>query len=85
MGSSGLYYYYHTAAKALDAAGMKELTDADGKKHDWRRELVAELVKRQRPDGSWVNSDPAGWKASPSLVTGYALLALSYCKPVRTE
>ena len=25
MGPSGLYYYYHTAAKALDAAGMKEV------------------------------------------------------------
>ena len=67
MGSSGLYYYYHTAAKALDAAGVKELTDADGKKHDWRRDLVAELVKRQRPDGSWVNSDDAldGRRAQP--------------------
>ena len=81
MGSSGLYYYYHTAAKALDAAGVKELTDADGNKHDWRRELVAELAKRQRRDGSWVNSDPHWMEGEPELVTGYALLTLSYCKP----
>ena len=81
MGNSGLYYYYQTAAKSLDAAGIKELTDADGKKHDWRRELAAELVKRQRPDGSWINSDKRWMEREPALVTGYALLALSYCKP----
>jgi squalene-hopene/tetraprenyl-beta-curcumene cyclase len=81
MGASGLYYYYHTAAKALDAAGVKELTDADGKKHDWRRELVTELAKRQRPDGSWVNNDSRWMEGEPQLVTGYALLTLSYCKP----
>jgi squalene-hopene/tetraprenyl-beta-curcumene cyclase len=81
MGGSGLYYYYHTAAKALDATGVKDLTDADGKKHDWRREIVAELVKRQRPDGSWVNGDERWMEGDPNLVTGYALLTLSYCKP----
>ncbi len=85
MGSAGLYYYYQTAAKALDAAGIKELTDAAGKKHDWRRELVAELVERQRPDGSWVNRDPRWMEGDPELVTGYALLTLSYCKPAEKK
>jgi squalene-hopene/tetraprenyl-beta-curcumene cyclase len=82
MGGSGLYYYYHLFAKALDATGMKDLTDVDGAKHDWRSELTAELLKRQRPDGSWVNSDSRWLEGEPSLVTAYALLALSYCKPV---
>lgn len=81
MGTSGLYYYYHLFAKALDAAGMKEVDGADGKKHDWRRDLVDELLKRQRPDGSWLNSDSRWLEGEPSLVTGYVLLALSYCKP----
>jgi squalene-hopene/tetraprenyl-beta-curcumene cyclase len=81
MGSSGLYYYYQTAAKSLDAAGVKELTDAAGKKHDCRREIIAELVKRQRPDGSWINGDSRWMEGEPTLVTGYALLTLSYCKP----
>lgn len=85
MGNSGLYYYYHTAAKALDIAGVKELTDADGHKHDWRHDLVTELVKRQRPDGSWVNSDNRWMEGEPSLVTGYALLTLSYCKPANEK
>lgn len=81
MGDSGLYYYYHTFAKSLDAAGVQELVDADGNKHDWRADLVAELIKRQQPDGSWVNEDSRWLEGEPSLVTGYVLLALSYCKP----
>jgi squalene-hopene/tetraprenyl-beta-curcumene cyclase len=85
MGTSGLYYYYHTATKALDAAGIQQLTDADGKKHDWRRDIVAELVKRQRPDGSWVNVDSRWLEGEPALVTGYALLTLSYCKPAEAK
>ncbi|MBU4399395.1 MAG: hypothetical protein KKE86_08680, partial [Planctomycetes bacterium] len=81
MGQAGLYYYYHTLAKALDAAGMEQLVDAEGNRHDWRRELLAELLKRQRPDGSWVNENARWLEGEPSLVTGYVLLTLSYCKP----
>ena len=81
MGDAGLYYYYHTAAKALDAAGLKEIVDAEGRRHDWRRDLLAELLKRQQPDGSWVNKNPRWMEGDPNLVTGYVLLALSSCKP----
>jgi len=80
MGDAGLYYYYHTFAKALDAMGIDEVEDADGVKHDWRRELLYELVGRQLPDGSWVNDNPRWLEGEPSLVTGYALLTLSYCR-----
>ena len=78
--SSGLYYYYHTAAKALDATGMKKL-DVEGRPHDWRHDLLAEVLKRQKSDGSWVNSDSRWMEGDPNLVTGYVLLTLSYCKP----
>ncbi len=37
MGDAGLYYYYHTFAKALDAMKLTVLEDAQGQKHDWRR------------------------------------------------
>ena len=77
----GLYYYYHTMAKTLDVLGIDEIEDASGKKHDWRAELTAELAKRQRPDGSWVNETDRWMEGDPNLVTGYALMALSYCKP----
>jgi squalene-hopene/tetraprenyl-beta-curcumene cyclase len=80
LGQSGLYYYYHTFAKAMAAMGQKTVEDAKGVKHDWRAELLAELVRRQQPNGSWVNTDVKWLESDPNLVTGYALLALSYCK-----
>lgn len=80
MGDAGLYYYYHTFAKALDALGQEEFVEADGTKHKWREELAAELAKRQNDDGSWTNSNARWMEGDANLVTGYALLALSYCR-----
>jgi squalene-hopene/tetraprenyl-beta-curcumene cyclase len=37
MGQAGLYYYYHTFAKAMDALGMDTFEDARKVKHDWRK------------------------------------------------
>ncbi|MBI2824440.1 MAG: terpene cyclase/mutase family protein [Planctomycetia bacterium] len=81
LGDGGLYYYYHLFAKALDALGQPTLTDDKGQSHDWRAELAAELARRQRPDGSWINTNSRWLEGDPSLVTGYALLTLSYCRP----
>jgi squalene-hopene/tetraprenyl-beta-curcumene cyclase len=77
----GLYYYYHTFAKALDAVGNPEFVDDKGVKHDWRGELAAELISRQKADGSWLNGADRWMEGDPNLVTAYSLLALSYCKP----
>jgi squalene-hopene/tetraprenyl-beta-curcumene cyclase len=79
-GQAGLFYYYHTFAKAMDALGEDPFTDAKGVKHDWRQELFDELKKRQQPDGSWVNKNGAFLENMPELATAFALLALSYCK-----
>jgi len=85
LGDAGLYYYYHVFAKALDAAGIDILVDAQGRRHDWRGELRRELLRRQRPDGSWVNNNDRWLEGEPSLVTGYVLLALSYCRPEKEK
>ncbi len=81
MGTSGLFYYYHTFAKALDTYGEEVIEDAQGKKHHWRQELVTELAQLQKPDGSWINGAERWLEGDPNLVTGYALLTLSYCRP----
>lgn len=81
MGTSGLFYYLHTFAKALDAVGQESFVDGKGVKHHWRAELVAELARRQRSDGSWINENERWYEGDANLVTGYALLALSYCRP----
>lgn len=80
MGQAGLYYYYHTFAKALNALGQDKFVDEDGVAHDWRSELIAELAKRQRADGSWVNENPRWLEGDANIVTGYALLALAQAK-----
>ena len=79
MGDAGLFYYYHTFAKALAAMEVEELESADGKKHDWRKELVSELARRQRADGSFTNSNERWLESDPNLVTAYSLLSLAYC------
>jgi squalene-hopene/tetraprenyl-beta-curcumene cyclase len=61
---AGLFYYYHTLAKALGAYGEANVTDSKGVKHDWRSELIGKLAAIQQPDGSfigtrqWMESDP---------------------------
>ena len=81
MGATGLYYYFHTFAKTMDALGQDEFVDADGAKHDWKAELVAELASRQAKDGSWANTAAERWlEGEAALATSYSLLALSYCK-----
>ena len=76
-----LYYYYHSMAKSLDVLGEHPFADAAGVKHDWKADILAALAKRQQPDGSWVNPTDRWMEGDPALVTGYALMALSHCKP----
>lgn len=81
LGHAGLYYYYQLFAKALDGLGQDTITDESGQQHHWKSELIAELAKRQNDDGSWINDNERWLEKDPNLVTGYALLALSHCKP----
>jgi hypothetical protein len=81
MGQAGLYYYYQTFGKAMQAWGEDPFVDADGKKHPWRRELFEALKKRQQPDGSWRNAgDKTFGEAQPELATAFAILSLSFCE-----
>jgi Squalene-hopene cyclase C-terminal domain len=75
----GLYYYFHTFAKAMDALGEDMFEDAQGKKHDWRQELFDTLKTRQAADGSWVNTTGGSYFENvPELATAFAILSLSY-------
>jgi squalene-hopene/tetraprenyl-beta-curcumene cyclase len=80
MGSAGLYYYYHTFAAGLSAAGVKTLTDSNGLEHDWKADLIEELGKRQNEDGSWSNENRRWFENDKNLATAFALMSLSYCK-----
>lgn len=81
LGKQGLFYYFQTYAKAFEALGEDTFVDGKGVAHDWRNEMLAKLASTQYDDGSWVNEQERWLEGDPNLVTGYALLALSHCRP----
>ncbi|MEZ5979373.1 MAG: prenyltransferase/squalene oxidase repeat-containing protein [Planctomycetota bacterium] len=80
----GLFYYFHSMARALDAYGSETVTDADGVAHEWRKELAGRLIALQRPDGSWINENsPRWWEGNPVLATAYAMVSIDLAMPQR--
>ena len=72
---AGLFYYYHTLARAMAARGEPTLTLPDGQVVDWRIELIDKLESIQNPDGSWIG-DKRWMENNPVLATAYTVLAL---------
>ncbi|TDJ68571.1 MAG: hypothetical protein E2O39_13000 [Planctomycetota bacterium] len=74
----GLFYYFHTMARAIDLYGVDVVVDADGREQPWRDQLCGRLLAMQsKLDGSWVNVNaPRWWEGNPILATAYALLTL---------
>jgi squalene-hopene/tetraprenyl-beta-curcumene cyclase len=59
--------------------GEKTIVDGKGQSRRWAAELAAELLSRQAADGSWSNPVDRWWEGDPSLVTAYAVQALTIC------
>jgi len=77
LDGQGLYYYYHSMAKSLVAANLLSLPAKNGLEIDWRSELVAKVINKQREDGSWINDQASRWLENDAiLVTCYALMTL---------
>ena len=81
MGAQGLYYNYHTMAKALRLYGKSTIVDAKGVSHDWYQELAEKLIQVQKPNGSWMNENSRWMEALPVLATSYAILSLDTAYP----
>lgn len=81
MGAQGLYYNYHTMAKALRLYGKATLVDAKGVSHDWYQELAEKLIAVQKSNGSWMNENSRWMEALPVLATSYAVLSLDTAYP----
>ena len=75
MGEQGLYYYYHTMAKALSAYGLDALPTKKGSVK-WREQLALRLINLQKRDGTWENNNGRWWEKDPALVTSYAMVTL---------
>lgn len=76
MGPQGLFYYYHTMAKALTVYGADMLETKDGRHINWREQLALRLINLQHPDGSWANENGRWFEKDPVLVTAYSIIAL---------
>ncbi|WP_319574343.1 prenyltransferase/squalene oxidase repeat-containing protein [uncultured Desulfobacter sp.] len=81
MGQQGLFYYYHTMAKALTVYGEDYIKTVDGQDINWRKELAIKLIQKQREDGSWINPTARWWENDPVLVSSYALISLNMITP----
>ncbi len=79
VAKNGLFYYYHTLARALREYGEANVKDAAGKSYDWRIELIDKLASLQNADGSWAG-DKRWMEDNPVLVTSYCLIALQEAK-----
>jgi squalene-hopene/tetraprenyl-beta-curcumene cyclase len=82
QGQSGLFYYYHTFGKAMQALNEGDTFEDDkGQKHNWKRDLFEALKSRQNKEGTWSNTNDRFYEGDGNLCASYALLALSYCRP----
>jgi squalene-hopene/tetraprenyl-beta-curcumene cyclase len=77
MQKQGLFYYYHTMAKALALAKLDAFKTKDGRVIDWRLDLTKKLLSTQQGDGSWKNTEGRWMESDDVLVTSYTLLALA--------
>ena len=76
----GLFYYWFTMAKTLDASGMATITTPDGKQHAWRDELLRKLLETSMNEGFWTNAKSSRWMEEfPVLASSYALIAMDHC------
>ncbi len=78
---AGIYYYFNTFSKTMKLLNQPEFTDEKGVTHNWKSELISEILARQQSDGCWKNGDSNRWMENdPNLATAYALRALSIAK-----
>ncbi|HVF10138.1 MAG TPA: hypothetical protein VNA16_05010, partial [Abditibacteriaceae bacterium] len=73
------YYYCWAAAHVLAELEAREVQTAVGKM-PWHQALAAELMRRQRSDGSWANHASDGMEDDPLVGTMWATAALTLCR-----
>ena len=81
----GTYYYWTWAAShAFLALGLQRLETAAGPVA-WPEKFAAELLARQRPDGSWVNRFTDAKEDDPLIATPWAAAALAIGRAMLTR
>jgi hypothetical protein len=77
------YYWCWAVAHAFSGLNLREAETRTGKVN-WAGALAEELLKRQRPDGSWINRFTDAKEDDPLVATPWAAAALAICRQVIT-
>ena len=82
MNRQAVYFYYTLSlAKAFHLLGVNEVEpEARGGQFTWGEKLAEELLRRQEPDGSWINSAVAVREDDSIVATCMAAEALAACR-----
>ncbi|QDU61498.1 hypothetical protein Pan216_23590 [Planctomycetes bacterium Pan216] len=75
------FYYGDSVSKTMSELAKRELVDPDIGR-EWSRSLAAELLRRQRPDGSWANVAVDVREDDPLVATSLAVMALTRCREI---
>jgi len=82
LGDEGLYYFFVTFSRALDASGRDtiEIIGDNGATatRDWANDLIDRLAELQNDDGSFRSVHDRWMEGDPVLITAYALIALQH-------
>ncbi len=73
------FYYAWSVAHAFRSLGVAE-SRSDGRTTTWAEALAAELIRRQRDDGTWSNRFTASKEDDPLVATPFAAGALAICR-----
>ncbi len=73
------YYYLWSVAHAFTRLGVTVIETKNGKVN-WPEEMADELIRRQRPDGSWLNRFTDAKEDDPLVSTPWAAAALVNCR-----
>ncbi|MGO9470812.1 MAG: prenyltransferase/squalene oxidase repeat-containing protein [Isosphaeraceae bacterium] len=73
------FYYAWSVAHAFRALGIDRIVRR-GRTIAWAEALARELVRRQRPDGTWSNRFTASKEDEPLVATSFAAGALGNCR-----
>jgi squalene-hopene/tetraprenyl-beta-curcumene cyclase len=83
MGAQGHYYFINVLSKALAAFGQDIIALPDGKKINWREEVINKLINLQKIEngrGYWINDAGRWMEADPILTTSYCIVALDIAR-----